>query len=190
MQQSEYDHKTLSITAEAFFKRIVQRMQYRFGGYRMNIRYKYQKDRHQWRVSFIALLCALILTSCSFARKDIMEKPSGQDTIQKQDDKATVKEPAKAPVIEKQPDSIKVVSKDPVHFSVTVNGTKPLKYQWQKNDHGSTEWKDIKGADKTCYIIMRTKQGMSGTRYRCIVSNSAGQAISNEAVLTVTDGKS
>lgn len=155
----------------------------------MKIRNYDQMPRYKRLICFAFLLCLLTMVSCSRDKKE-MEKPSKPEISQEQKDSATVEESVKAPVIEKQPDSIKVVSGEPVHFSILIAKSGSLKFQWQQYNETRKEWSDIKGANKDCYIITRTKQGMSGRKYRCIVSNPAGQVISNEAVLTVIKDKS
>jgi len=83
-----------------------------------------------------------------------------------------------APAIVNHPASKTVVAQDPVTFSVTASGAVPLTYQWQKNNV------NIAGATGSTYSIAQTAAGDAGN-YRCVVTNSAGTATSNQAVLTV-----
>ncbi len=85
---------------------------------------------------------------------------------------------ASAPVISQQPASASVSAGDPVLFIVIATGTAPLQYQWQKNEI------DINGAIEPSYTITNTKITDAGN-YRVIVTNTAGQAISEDAVLSV-----
>ena len=64
-------------------------------------------------------------------------------------------------------------------FSVTVTGTGPFTYQWQKNSA------NISGATTSTYTTPATVSGDSGTTFRVVVSNSAGSATSASATLTV-----
>ena len=153
----------------------------------MKIRHNNQIMRYK-RIICLAFLLCLMMTSCSYDKKET-GKTSGLETSQKQKDKTTAEESAKAPVIEKQPDSIKVVLGEPAHFSIGVAKSDSLKFQWQEYNKKESGWTDIEGANEDCYIIIKTKQGMNGSQYRCIVSNSAGKDISDEAVLTVIKDK-
>ena len=89
----------------------------------------------------------------------------------------TVNDP---PVITAHPQSL---TKDPgelASFLVAVTGTAPLSYQWRKD--GS----DIAGATLRGYVIVTVQEGDQGS-YDCIVTNSAGTAASNAAMLLVND---
>src|SRR5436190_2563628 len=84
-----------------------------------------------------------------------------------------------APVITTQPQSISVAEGNAASFSVTANGLQPLSYQWRKNTN------NISGATNSTYTIPVVSPGDAGN-YSVVVSNSAGSATSNDAVLTVT----
>src|SRR6186713_512688 len=84
-----------------------------------------------------------------------------------------------APVITTQPQSISVAEGNTASFSVTASGSQPLSYQWRKNTN------NITGATNPTYTIPAVSQSDAGN-YSVIVSNSAGSATSNDAVLTVT----
>jgi glucose/arabinose dehydrogenase len=88
-----------------------------------------------------------------------------------------------APVISNSPASKTVAPGAPVAFGVTVSGTAPLRYQWQRNAV------DMAGATGSQYNIARAAASDSGARFRVIVSNSSGNAMSNEATLTVTGNR-
>jgi len=68
-------------------------------------------------------------------------------------------------------------------FSVNAAGQGTLKYQWQKNGV------DIQDATEDTYITPGVALTDNNARYRVIVSNFAGSAASNEAILTVTSNK-
>lgn len=84
-----------------------------------------------------------------------------------------------APVITNQPQSQSISQGNPVTFSVTATGTNPLAYQWRKNTV------NISGATNSSYTIPAVVPADAGN-YSVVVTNSAGSATSNNAVLTVT----
>ena len=63
---------------------------------------------------------------------------------------------------------------------MVATGSATLTYQWQKNGT------DISGATASTYTIPATSIGDSGAKFLVVVSNSAGKATSNPAILTVT----
>ena len=85
-----------------------------------------------------------------------------------------------APVISQQPASATVTQGGNASFTVVASGAAPLAYQWQRNQA------DIGGATGTTYTLNNVQPADNAARFRCRVSNSAGTATSNEAVLTVT----
>jgi sugar lactone lactonase YvrE len=85
---------------------------------------------------------------------------------------------ATAPSITTQPSSQSVTAGGSVSFSVTASGTAPLSYQWQKGGAA------ISGATAATYSIASAATGDAGT-YTVVVTNSAGNATSNGATLTV-----
>jgi len=86
---------------------------------------------------------------------------------------------ATAPAIATQPASQTVTVGQTASFSVTVTGTAPFTYQWQKNSA------NMSGATSANYTTPATVSGDSGSNFRVIVTNSAGNATSNSAILTV-----
>jgi glucose/arabinose dehydrogenase len=89
-----------------------------------------------------------------------------------------------APTITNDPANQTVSAGSPVSFSVSASGTPPLSYQWQRNGL------NISGATGSTYTIASAQSTDDGTRFRAVVSNTAGSATSNEAVLTVTTSQS
>ena len=85
-----------------------------------------------------------------------------------------------APSISTQPSNQAVTEGQPATFSVTVGGTAPLSFQWQRNNV------NISGANTSTYSIPTVALADNGARFRCVVSNAFGNATSNEATLTVT----
>lgn len=84
------------------------------------------------------------------------------------------------PSITVPPASVSVTAGQTATFSVTATGTAPLSYQWQKSTT------NIAGATSASYTTPVTVVGDSGSTFRVIVSNTAGNATSSAATLTVT----
>jgi hypothetical protein len=58
-------------------------------------------------------------------------------------------------------------------FTVSASGTAPLSYQWQKNQT------NIAGATSASYTTPATVLADNGSKFRCIVSNVAGNVASS-----------
>lgn len=84
-----------------------------------------------------------------------------------------------APSISSQPTSKTVVLGQTASFSVTVTGTTPLSYQWQKNGAA------ISGATSSSYTTPATASTDNGALFAVVVSNSVGKVTSSSATLTV-----
>ncbi|SCY51904.1 Por secretion system C-terminal sorting domain-containing protein [Flavobacterium anhuiense] len=83
-----------------------------------------------------------------------------------------------APTIVNHPLSQSIMETKPVTFTVSASGT-GLTYQWQYNNA------NINGATGASYTIPNVTTANAGN-YRVIVTNTAGNVTSNQAVLTVT----
>lgn len=86
--------------------------------------------------------------------------------------------PTVPPQITRQPENIRVAAGYPATFRVEATGDVPLSYQWQRN--GSA----IVGATGAVYTFTAALAD-NGAKFRCIVSNGAGSATSDEATLEV-----
>ena len=86
---------------------------------------------------------------------------------------------ATAPAFALQPASQTVTVGQAATFSTMVTGTAPLTYQWQKNNA------NITGATSSTYTTPATVSGDNGATFRVAVTNSAGNATSMSATLTV-----
>ncbi len=75
---------------------------------------------------------------------------------------------AVAPTITAQPVSRTVAAPATATFAVTATGTAPLSYQWQKNGVA------IAGATSAGYTTPATTTADSGSSFRVVVTNSAG----------------
>src|SRR5262249_3169809 len=83
---------------------------------------------------------------------------------------------ATAPTTTSQPPSQSINQGQAATFSVAASGTTPLSYQWQKLINGT--WTNISGATSPTFTISSAQAANAG-QYWVVVSNSAGQAVSN-----------
>jgi hypothetical protein len=86
---------------------------------------------------------------------------------------------AAAPSIITQPANQTVTLGQTATFSVTVLGTSPFTYQWQK---GTTA---IAGATSSSYTTPATTTADNGSQYSVVVTNAIASVTSNSATLTV-----
>jgi hypothetical protein len=84
-----------------------------------------------------------------------------------------------APSIVAQPMATSAADGMPAYFAVVASGSRPLRYQWQRNGV------DIAGAVYDFLLLPTVSAGDAGT-YRVVVSNGLGSVTSAGAVLTVT----
>jgi len=87
---------------------------------------------------------------------------------------------ATAPTITTHPASATKNAGFDVGFSVSASGTTPFTYQWKKNGT------NITGATSQTLILSNLATSAAGG-YTVVVTNSAGNATSNSATLTVND---
>jgi glucose/arabinose dehydrogenase len=83
------------------------------------------------------------------------------------------------PSITMNPSNQTVAQGQPATFNVSASGSAPLNYQWQRN------MVNISGTNSPGYTIASTTLADNGAKFRCVVSNSFGNATSTEATLTV-----
>ncbi|MBK8724747.1 MAG: immunoglobulin domain-containing protein [Holophagaceae bacterium] len=93
----------------------------------------------------------------------------------------TVNPAGTPPSITTHPQSQTAVTGVPVSFTVAATGTAPLAYQWRKNGTA------LGGATSTTYTIPAVSLSDAGN-YDAVVSNGAGSATSNVAILQVLGG--
>ncbi len=91
----------------------------------------------------------------------------------------TVNASVVAPSITTQPSSQTVTAGQAATFNVAASGTSPMTYQWKKNGGA------ISGATSSSYTTPATTTSDNNAQFTVNVSNSAGTATSNAAVLTV-----
>ncbi len=79
----------------------------------------------------------------------------------------------------------------PATFFVVGEGAAPLSYQWQRLPSGSSTWSNVSdnatygGSTTTLLVVDGTTYAMGGDQFRCVLSNSTGNATSQPASLTV-----
>jgi Leucine-rich repeat (LRR) protein len=83
------------------------------------------------------------------------------------------------PVITTQPVNRTVTEGQSATFTIAATGNPTPTYLWRRNGT------NISGATLTSYTIATTAMTDSGAVFSCVVSNSAGNVTSNNAVLTV-----
>lgn len=97
-------------------------------------------------------------------------------------DPITLKVHAKQPPkILVQPTSQQASTGGSVSFTVNATGAEPLRYQWQHLVNNA--WRNV-GPNAPTFTIVPVHAGVAG-RYRVIVSNTDGRAISTPVVLTI-----
>ncbi|HYC70709.1 MAG TPA: ExeM/NucH family extracellular endonuclease [Opitutaceae bacterium] len=89
-----------------------------------------------------------------------------------------------APSITAQPASQTVVAGTTATFTVSAGGTAPLAYQWRKDGADLADGGNVSGAATDTLVVSNVQAGDAG-QYDVVVSNAAGEATSNAAVLAV-----
>jgi alpha-tubulin suppressor-like RCC1 family protein len=88
------------------------------------------------------------------------------------------------PAITQHPLDVTVDAGAQASFTVAATGTAPLAYQWQRGNDGGMSWADIPAATQPT-LTLATTAADNGARFRAVVTNSAGSATSNSALLSV-----
>ena len=91
------------------------------------------------------------------------------------------------PAVTSQPQSAEAREGDSVTFTVTSSGTPPLLCQWQVDKNDGAGWTNISDAVSASYTVGDVTPQQDGWKYRCVITNTAGTAESNAAVLTVKE---
>lgn len=90
------------------------------------------------------------------------------------------------PAIHTQPQSVSVKAGEQAVFTITASGS-GVNFRWQVDKNDGNGFVDIAGADTTGYKIDITDVTYNGYKYRCVLSNSAGEVTTDIATLTVTE---
>ena len=84
-----------------------------------------------------------------------------------------------SPNLTASPANVTVTENGPAFFRVAVSNLDAVGFQWQRDGT------DLPGAIMATYAIAQAPRSDTGARFRCLVSNPLGVAISDEAILTV-----
>jgi hypothetical protein len=101
--------------------------------------------------------------------------------------------PARKPQITSQPISATACAGEIVTYSVTIGGNPGTTFQWQESTTGGATWTNLTnvapyaGALTSSLTISPAALGLSGNRYRCVLTNNSGVTNSDGALLTVND---
>ncbi len=90
-----------------------------------------------------------------------------------------------AAAITTQPADQSVSAGNAAAFSVAATGTPAPTLQWQRSTDNGTSWSNIAAATDATFNTGLTTLAQNGERYRVLASNSAGNATSNPALLSV-----
>jgi sugar lactone lactonase YvrE len=101
--------------------------------------------------------------------------------------------PGTAPSITAHPASVSAAAGGSAFFSVTATGTAPLSYQWQFSTNAGASWNSVSaltgavvsGGTSSFLTLSNLTIALNNAQFRALVSNSAGNATSNVATLTV-----
>ena len=91
------------------------------------------------------------------------------------------------PKILSQPESVTASVGTEVSFTVNVEGTGNITYEWQWSNAGSTKWSksSVSSATESMFNVTASTV-LDGRRYRCVITDDDGSVISREVVLNVT----
>ncbi|MBN1981521.1 MAG: immunoglobulin domain-containing protein [Chitinivibrionales bacterium] len=103
---------------------------------------------------------------------------NGAGTVESKEVLLRVTEKVEKPAITKHPENAEAFKGEQATFSVEASGTN-LRYQWKRN--GS----DMSGDTATVLTIKSVTKEDNNITFSCVVKNSAGEAVSNSAKLTV-----
>lgn len=92
---------------------------------------------------------------------------------------------ALSPAIVSQPAPASVADGATATFSVTASGEAPLTYQWRRNGADLVDGAAVAGATGVT-LSLGAPYAFNASQITVVVSNAAGNAVSNNALLTVT----
>ncbi|MDR0627616.1 MAG: hypothetical protein LBG11_10250, partial [Bifidobacteriaceae bacterium] len=90
-----------------------------------------------------------------------------------------------APTVTEHPQDLTVADGEDATFVAAATGTPEPTVQWQSRV-SEGDWADVSGAAAVGLTVAAATLDQSGTQYRAVFANQAGQAISEPATLTVS----
>ena len=92
------------------------------------------------------------------------------------------------PTVDSGPSDVTVPESSVATFSVSVSGTPPFTYQWQRRDSASGPWFNVGTSSSSYATLPTTVADDNGAEFQCMVSNTLGSDTGGPALLTVTEG--
>lgn len=87
-------------------------------------------------------------------------------------------------VIVKQPESQTIMEENTVVLSVEAEGgVQPYRFQWQQQNSGSSEWKDIPETNSAELALVKMSLEADGNAYRCVVTDENGDSVTSIAAI-------
>jgi alpha-tubulin suppressor-like RCC1 family protein len=105
---------------------------------------------------------------------------AGQATTQ-----AVVLTVQRTPAVTKQPASTTALEGQSATFEATASGFPAPTVQWQVSGDAGATWNQLEGATSVKLTLASVSVAQSGSEYRAVFTNAAGEAISGAATLTV-----
>ncbi len=93
--------------------------------------------------------------------------------------------PSSAPTITGNPSSQSVTAGANVSFTASANGNPIPSVQWQVSTDGGKTFSNLSGATSTTLTLSNVGAAMNGNEYQAVFTNSAGNATTSVATLTV-----
>ncbi len=118
------------------------------------------------------------------SNKNASQLMNSSGIITREDIANVVKRTVKPPSIIAHPSDVTVDEGMEARFSVTVSGTPPLSFQWERKDGG--DWQAVWGANKDHCSFGATLDD-DGAQLRVVVSNAEKSVVSSAATLTVNE---
>lgn len=95
-----------------------------------------------------------------------------------------------SPTITQHPSNRTVAEGETAQFTCAASGAGTLSYQWQRRNSGAGSFGNISGATSNSYTTPATVAATDNqAQFRCVVTNTFGNATSNAATLTVQENQ-